>query len=68
LAGIFPTRVRYTGASLAFNLGGILGASFAPYIATKLGAQYGVVAVGWYLVAMAVLTLFALLFVPRDGE
>jgi MFS family permease len=66
LAGIFPTRVRYTGASLAFNLGGILGASFAPYIATKLGEQYGVAAVGWYLVAMAVLTLFALLFVPRD--
>jgi MFS family permease len=68
LAEMFPTRVRYTGASLAFNLGGILGASFAPYIATRLGEKYGVVAVGWYLAAMATLTLFALLFVPRDGE
>lgn len=30
----FPTAVRYTGASLAFNLAGIFGASLAPYIAT----------------------------------
>ena len=36
LAELFPTAVRYTGASLTFNLAGILGGSLAPYIATYL--------------------------------
>ena len=31
LPEIFPTAVRYTGAGAAYNLGGILGASLAPY-------------------------------------
>ena len=29
---LFPTAVRYTGSSLAFNFAGILGASLAPYM------------------------------------
>ncbi|PZQ20340.1 MAG: MFS transporter [Stenotrophomonas acidaminiphila] len=65
LAEMFPTAVRYTGASLAFNLAGILGASPAPYIATRLGERYGLASVGWYLAAMAALTLLALLVMPR---
>ncbi len=65
LAEMFPTAVRYTGASLAFNLAGILGASLAPYIATKLAGQYGVAYVGYYLSAAAALTLIALLLAPR---
>ena len=36
ISELFPTRVRYTGSSLAFSLAGILGASLAPYIATWL--------------------------------
>ena len=68
LAEMFPTPVRYTGASLAFNLAGIIGASPAPYIATKLANRYGLQAVGWYLAAAAVLTLLALLLVPRARE
>ena len=36
LSEFFPTRIRYTGSSLAFNLAGIFGASLAPYIATWL--------------------------------
>ncbi len=66
LAEMFPTAVRYTGASLAFNLAGILGASPAPYIATRLGERYGLASVGWYLAAMGVLTLLALLVVRRE--
>ena len=65
LAEMFPTAVRYTGASLAFNLAGILGASPAPYIATQLGERHGLAAVGWYLAAMGGLTLAALLMVRR---
>ena len=66
LAEMFPTPVRYTGASLAFNLAGILGASPAPYIATRVAASHGIAAVGWYLGAMAALTLLALLLVPKQ--
>jgi metabolite-proton symporter len=60
LAELFPTAVRYTGASVAFNLAGILGGSLAPYIATSLAATYGIAAVGYYLSAAAVLTFAAL--------
>jgi MFS family permease len=41
LSELFPTRVRYTGSSLTFNLAGIFGASLAPYIATWLAQNYG---------------------------
>jgi metabolite-proton symporter len=66
LAQMFPTPVRYTGSSLAFNLAGILGASLAPYLATWLAKNYGLAYVGYYLSAAAVLTLLALLFKPRQ--
>ncbi len=55
----FPTAVRYTGASLAFNLAGIFGASLAPYIATALATRHGLHTVGWYLSAAALLTVLA---------
>jgi len=67
MAELFPTAVRYTGASLAFNLAGILGASLAPYFATSLARDYGIAAVGWYLAGAALLTLFALLAI-RPGQ
>lgn len=68
LAGMFPTAVRYTGASLAFNLSGILGASLAPYVATWLAFNHGLAYVGYYLAVAAVLTLAALLTVPREAH
>ncbi len=40
LAQLYPVPVRYTGASLSFNLAGILGAAPAPYIATGLAERY----------------------------
>ncbi|MEP6900020.1 MAG: MFS transporter [Rhodanobacter sp.] len=66
LAQMFPTAVRYTGASLAFNLAGIFGASLAPYIATWLAKTYGLAYVGYYLAGSAALTLLALLAMPRQ--
>ena len=60
LSGLFPTAVRYTGASLTFNLAGILGGSFAPYIAKYLGDNYGLQYVGYYLSAAGLVTLLAL--------
>jgi metabolite-proton symporter len=61
LAGIFPASVRYTGASLAFTLAGILGASLTPYLATTLAHNYGLAYVGYYLTAASAVTLLALL-------
>ena len=62
LSELFPTEVRYTGASLTFNFAGILGASFAPFIATWLAVNYGLSYVGLYLSSAALITLTALAF------
>jgi metabolite-proton symporter len=61
LSELFPAEVRYTGASLTFNLSGILGASLAPYVATWLATHHGLQAVGWYLTGASVISLVALL-------
>ncbi|MEO8413314.1 MAG: MFS transporter [Ginsengibacter sp.] len=61
LAEIFPVAVRYTGASLAFTLAGILGASLTPYLATKLAKSWGLAYVGYYLSIAASLSFIALL-------
>lgn len=62
LAELFPTRVRYTGSSLTFNLAGIFGASLAPYAATWLAKSYGLSYVGYYLTASALLTLIGIVW------
>ena len=61
LSELFPTRVRYTGSSLTFNIAGIFGASLAPYAATWLARNYGLAYVGYYITLSAVLTLVGLL-------
>jgi metabolite-proton symporter len=63
LSELFPTKVRYTGSSLAFSFAGILGASLAPYIATWLANTYGIRYVGYYLSGSAVLTFLGLLMI-----
>jgi metabolite-proton symporter len=60
LPGLFPARVRYTGASLAFNIGGILGGALAPIIAQALANKGGLFPVGLYLSAAAAVSLGAL--------
>ena len=65
LSELFPAEVRYTGSSLTFNLGGILGASLAPYAATWLATNYGLRYVGYYLSTAAVLTMIALLLIGK---
>jgi MFS family permease len=65
MSDLFPAEVRYTGASLGFNLSAIVGASFAPYIATWLATHIGLPFVGYYLSAMAMLSVIALTLVKR---
>jgi metabolite-proton symporter len=65
LSELFPPEVRYTGSSLTFNLGGILGASLAPYAATWLAVNYGLSYVGYYLSFAALFSLVALLLTEK---
>ena len=67
LASPFPVSVRYTGASMTFNLAGIFGASLAPYIATWLALNFSLAWVGYYLLGACLLTLAAML-ISRDVE
>ncbi|GLU30354.1 MFS transporter [Trinickia caryophylli] len=61
LPELFPTSVRYTGAGVAYNLGGILGASVAPYIAQMLAARGGLAWVGAYVSIAAAVSLLAVI-------
>jgi metabolite-proton symporter len=65
LPELFPTTVRYTGAGASYNLGGILGASLAPYIAQKLVMHGGLPWVGGYVSAAAALSLLAIMAAPE---
>jgi len=63
LPELFPTAVRYTGAGAAYNLGGILGASLAPYIAQQLVQYGGLSWVGGYISVAAAISVFAALLI-----
>jgi MFS family permease len=65
LSELFPTNIRYSGASLTFNLAGILGAAFAPMIAIWLASKYGLTFVGFYLTIAACVSLFSLLVISK---
>ena len=66
LSELFPTTVRYSGASLTFNMAGILGAAFAPMIAIWLASTYGLTYVGFYLTIAACISLFSLLVISKE--
>ena len=68
LPELFPTRVRYTGASSAYNLGGILGASLAPFAAQLLLERGGLAWVGYYVTAAAVLSFAAVFSMAETGR
>jgi MFS family permease len=70
LPELFPTAVRYTGAGAAYNLGGILGASLAPFIAQKLVLMGGLAWVGGYISVAAAISVMAVLMLheTRDQE
>ncbi|KPF82114.1 MAG: MFS transporter [Sphingomonadales bacterium] len=66
LPSLYPVEVRYTGISLAFNLGGIVGGALAPLGAAWLAAQGGVMWTGLVLTAAGVVTLVGVLAAPRQ--
>lgn len=61
-AEMFPTRVRYTGIALGFNIGAVSAGGTAPYICTWLvGATGSAVSPAWFVMGTAVITLAATL-------
>lgn len=65
LPGLYPAPVRYTGASLAFNVGGILGGGIAPILAQALADRGGLRFVGLYLGGAALVSLIAFAAAPK---
>ena len=68
LSELFPTSVRYTGSSIAFNVAGIFGASLAPYAATWLAQNFGLQYVGYYISAVAALSMIGLLVTKETKD
>jgi MFS family permease len=60
LPSLFPARVRYTGASMAFNVAGVLGGGLTPLVAQKLALYGGLLWVGLYSGGAALISLIAL--------
>ena len=68
LSELFPTNVRYTGSSIAFNVAGIFGASLAPYAATWFAQNYGLQFVGYYLSGVSALSLIGLILTHETKD
>ena len=56
---LFSTEVRYSGASLGYQVGAILGGAFAPTIATILWVSYDIIWVSVYIAIASVLSLIS---------
>ena len=55
---LFATEVRYSGASLGYQIGAILGGALAPTIAVLLWQELGIIYVSVYILVAALLTLW----------
>jgi MFS family permease len=58
---LFSTEVRYSGATLGYQFGAILGGAFAPTIAAFLWSDYGIFWVSVYIAFASLLTLFSVM-------
>ncbi|WP_074380821.1 MFS transporter [Bartonella doshiae] len=66
LASPYPTEIRYTGASITFNLSGIVGASLAPYIAEYLVQHFNTSYIGYYLLLSSFISLICFVGFTED--
>ncbi|MFI5779487.1 MFS transporter [Nocardia sp. NPDC051570] len=63
MAEMFPTRMRYSGVSLGYQVTSIVAGSLAPIIAVWLLERFGSsVPIAWYLAAAAAITIVAIGF------
>ena len=69
IAEMFPTKVRYTGASMGYQLAGILGGALAPIISVALLDRYDTsLAVSIYVVVMLAVTMVCVLLAPETSQ
>ncbi|MGB9035895.1 MAG: MFS transporter [Paeniglutamicibacter sp.] len=67
IATLFPVDVRFTGSSVAYQVGGIVSSAPAPILATMFYAQYGTyIAVAGYLALSSLVAFGAVLCAPKD--
>ncbi|WP_353712872.1 MFS transporter [Arthrobacter sp. K5] len=69
LAELFPTKTRYSGFAVSFNLSNALFGGTAPFMATLLiGLTHNKLAPGWYLAAASLVSLIAVLFAVETSK
>jgi len=69
IAEMFPTKVRYSGASMGYQLAGIVGGAIAPIISVALLDRYGTsTAVSLYVLAMLAITTLSVLAAPETSR
>jgi MFS family permease len=69
IAETFGTNIRYSGAGLGYQLASVIAGGPAPLIAAAiLSATKSSTGISWYIVGCAVISLIALLLMPRRGE
>jgi MFS family permease len=62
----FGTGVRYSGAGLGYQLASVIAGGPAPLIATAIFARTGSsTGISWYIVGCAVVSMIALLLMPK---
>ena len=64
---LFSTEVRYSGASLGYQLGAIVGGAFAPTIATILWTQYSIVWVSVYMAFASTASLICIMMLTETS-
>ena len=64
-AELFSTEVRYSGASLGYQIGAIIGGSFAPTIATLLWKNYDIFWVSVYIAFASIFSLISVYFLTE---
>ena len=62
---LFSTEVRYSGASLGYQVGAIIGGAFAPTIATILWTEYSIVWVSVYIAFASALSLISVMMLTE---
>jgi len=69
IAEMFPTNVRYTGASMGYQLAGILGGALAPIASVALLHHFDTsVVVSIYAVAMLLVTIGCVFIAPETAD
>ena len=67
-AELFSTDVRYSGASLGYQIGAIIGGSFAPTIATLLWKNYDIFWVSVYIAFASLASLLSVYFLTETYQ